>query len=477
MRTTPTSARRKRRWLKWLLRFALVLSLGLGAALWAYERIGRTPGELLDYSALRLQGHKEMASAARPVFSVLRDWLGEPSLAERRATGFFVPLPPPLAAGTLAPSLVPVHGVAPGAKTWRVGPGGELATIAEAARLARDGDIVEVQAGSYRGDVAVWLQKQLTLRAVGGRARLYADGRAAEQKAIWVIRHGDFDVSGFDFVGARVPDRNGAGIRFEGGRLRVADCLFWGNENGILTIDSDPASELAVVSSEFGYSGAGDGLSHNIYVGRLGRFSITGSYLHHANVGHLLKSRAAVSEVTYNRITDEIGGRASYELDFPNGGDVRVLGNVVQQVRETENSVILSYGAEGLAYASNRLDVASNTLVNDHPYGGTFVHAAPGTQAVVLTNNLLVGRGGIQVPANLTEILNPRVDWRVFVRAVRQDYRLNEAGRTLVFQAAGVPVVDIPRREYRHPRQVVDLDGPPHVAGALQTKADQTPPS
>ena len=34
-----------------------------------------------------------------------------------------------------------------GAGVVRVGPGGDVATIAEAARLARDGDTVEVQAG------------------------------------------------------------------------------------------------------------------------------------------------------------------------------------------------------------------------------------------------------------------------------------------------------------------------------------------
>ena len=473
----PTLVRpRGRHWGRWLTVLGVLLSIGLAAGWWAYGRIGRTPGELMDYAELRLQGHTTLGAVALPIFGVLRDALHAPGVVDRRAMRFVVPAPPPLESiGLAAISSLAMLDV-PGGKVWRVGPTEALSTIDDAARLARTGDTVEVQSGVYRGDVAVWEQKQLTIRAVGGRARLYADGRSAEGKAIWVIRRGDFTISGFDFIGARVADRNGAGVRFEGGRLRVADCFFWGNQNGILTIDSDPKSELEVVSSEFGYNGDGDGLSHNIYVGRLGRFTMTASYSHHANVGHLLKSRAAISEVAYNRLTDEIGGLASYELDFPDGGDVRVIGNLVQQGPGTENSVMLSYGAESLIHASNRLVVASNTLVNDHPHGGTFVRAAPGTQAVRMANNLLVGRGGVQLPPMGAELNNPHVDWDVFVSAVRQDYRLKGASRSLLFERAGSLQDESPLNEYSHPRRAVSLKQPPSFAGALQRSAEPLPP-
>jgi hypothetical protein len=74
---------------------------------------------------------------------------------------------------------------------------------------------------------------------------------------------------------------------------------------------------------------------------------VTGSYFHHADVGHLLKSRAARSHILYNRLTDETGGRASYELEFPNGGLAYVVGNVIEQAATTENETIISFGAEG----------------------------------------------------------------------------------------------------------------------------------
>jgi hypothetical protein len=51
--------------------------------------------------------------------------------------------------------------------TLIVGKDAPIQTIAEAARVAKDGDTVEILSGEYRADVAVWLQKRLTIRHVG----------------------------------------------------------------------------------------------------------------------------------------------------------------------------------------------------------------------------------------------------------------------------------------------------------------------
>src|SRR5205823_14996477 len=107
-----------------------------------------------------------------------------------------------------------------------VGPGAPIALIADAARLAHDGDTVEILPGDYRGDVALWTQKRLTIRGIGSGPTLIADNQSAEGKAIWVFREGDFLVENIAFSGARVPDLNGAGIRFERGRMRVVRCRF-----------------------------------------------------------------------------------------------------------------------------------------------------------------------------------------------------------------------------------------------------------
>lgn len=278
----------------------------------------------------------------------------------------------------------------------QVGPTRAIKTIAEAARLVRPGGTVEVDSGDYPGDVAVWRQDQVSVRAIGGRVRLLAQGAAAEGKGIWVVRAQGMTVDGFDFEGASVPDRNGAGIRFERGSLLVRDCRFLHNEMGLLT-GNDANTVLEVENSEFAYNQRPDGHNHNLYVGRIARLSVTGSYLHHARTGHLLKSRAALNEIRDNRITDEAGGSASYELEFAEGGVAHVVGNLIAQSRDTQNPILISYGAEGYRWPRNELLLERNTLVNPLPAGGVFLRVAPGTTVVRAVGNRLVGAGQLDV--------------------------------------------------------------------------------
>ena len=122
------------------------------------------------------------------------------------------------------------------AVTLEVGPGRALTRPSQAAAIAQDGDVVAIDAGTYTGDVATWRANGLTLRGVGGRAHLVANGQSAQGKAIWVIQGNNTTVEAIEFSGAAVRDRNGAGIRQEGAGLTVRDCSFHDNENGILTV-------------------------------------------------------------------------------------------------------------------------------------------------------------------------------------------------------------------------------------------------
>jgi len=272
----------------------------------------------------------------------------------------------------------------------QVGPRRFFTTIAQAARAARDGDTVEIDAGDYRADVAVWTQRQLELRAVGGRVRLIADGADAEGKAIWVVRGGDVRIEGFDFSGARVSSRNGAGIRFETGRLQVVDCSFVDNENGLMTANN-PQAELLIERCLFQGNGTSNGQGHNLYVGRIASLSVTDSQSRDARVGHLLKSRAALNEIHRNQLVDGDAGTASYELEFPNGGVARVSHNTIRQGPATQNSTMVSYGAEGYFWPRNELVMHDNTLVDDRPANGIYLRVVPGERKVDLRDNLLQG--------------------------------------------------------------------------------------
>ena len=357
-----------------------------------------------------------------------------------------------------AASEAPAH-AAPGpspppGRVLQVGPGRALATPSQAARVARDGDTVVVDAGDYRGDAAVWTQAQLTLRSQGGRARLHADGAAAQGKALWVMRGGRFDVQGFDFSGVRVPSRNGAGIRFESGDLTVRDCRFIGNEMGLLTANQADAV-LTAQDCEFAHNLRPDGHNHNLYVGAIAQLTVTGCWLHHATTGHLLKSRAAVNHILYNRLTDEAGGRASYELEFPNGGVAVVLGNLIQQSLTTENAAMLAYGMEGYRWARNALLLVNNTLVDDLPQGGSFLRIAPGAVLVRALNNLLVGGSSTLTAIEGAEIsANRALPRSAFVDADGFDFRPVPATRWPVAPVA-VNLPELlpagPARQYQHP--------------------------
>jgi hypothetical protein len=278
----------------------------------------------------------------------------------------------------------------------QVGPGRTLTTIAQAARLAQDGDIVEIDAGEYRGDVAVWTQRRLTIVGVGGRAVLHADGRDAEGKAIWVIRDGDFRIRNIEFRGARVPDGNGAGIRFEGGRLDLFNCAFFDNQNGILAANN-PEAVLSIENSIFGLAPhQASPLPHLLYAGAMAALSIRGSRFHGGYWGHLIKSRARRSDLRYNMIVDGAGGEASYEVDFPNGGEVTLVGNLIGKSASPQNPTMLSYGAEGYRWPTNRLALVHNTLVADGPMPVRFLHVfppAPAAEAILTRNNLVAGLG------------------------------------------------------------------------------------
>jgi Right handed beta helix region len=365
----------------------------------------------------------------------------------------------------------------PKPRVIQVGRDHAIRRIADAARRARSGDVIEVEAGEYAGDVASWRQNNLTIRAVGGRARLISKGVSAEGKAIWVIKGDNVLVENFEFAGARAPGRNGAGIRHEGGKLTVRNCLFEGNEMGLLTWNDERAS-LIVEKSEFRDNAVasdyhrGDPIGHQIYVGTIGMFMLTDSYVHHGAFGHLVKSRARESRILNNRITDENAGRASYELEFPNGGIAYIVGNIIQQSPRTENATIVSFGAEGYRWQRNEIYVVNDTLVDDLPHGGKFFSITPGADKVEILNNLLVGRGGFDPDPSWNVVGNARAAPDDIPLAGVGDYRLDSTSRlvgTAVDPGAADGVSLRLEREYVHPHDSHTLHRAASNPGALQT--------
>lgn len=362
------------------------------------------------------------------------------------------------------------------ARTITVGPQGEVQQIARAAELAQDGDVIEIASGLYRGDVASWHQRRLTLRGVGPtRPVLVADGRHAEGKGIWVLKNGDFRVSHLEFRGSRVPDGNGAGIRFERGSLAIDDCLFEDNQHGVLTNNAADAV-LQIRNSRFTDAPAqADPPPHLLYVGQIASLQIDGSSFGKGHIGHLVKSRARRSELRYNQIVDGPTGQASYELEFPNGGRVTLVGNVVEQGAGTRNRALIAYGAEGRFWPDNRLELVHNTVVNDRWWPAWFLRVWPASFpsdfGLHAYNNLFVGPGMSSMGLGDDERGNRHLWQRPWPDAGEAQFRLASSSALRTLTAAPQPALR-PQAEFQAPAGVRPLLPPARWApGAFQTPA------
>lgn len=311
--------------------------------------------------------------------------------------------------------------VGAGAAELAVGPGKTYAKPSLAAAAAHDGDTILIDAGTYTGDVCAWYADNLVIRGVGGRPHLVADGHHALGKGIWVFAGDNITVEDIEFSGAAVPDLNGAGIRLDGSGMTVRRCFFHGNENGILA-NAGATSDVLIEDSEFAGNGAGDGYSHNLYIGHVRTLTFRGNYSHGAKIGHNLKSRAATNRIIANRLMDEGAGTGSYTLNLPNGGLSFVIGNLIQQGPASPNSGIVTYGEEGSTNPDQHLYFVNNTVVNDLDRG-TFLAIAAGTTGAVVTNNLFIGPGTI-VSGTASLSHNLSGDGGLLIGRAAYDYRL-----------------------------------------------------
>lgn len=331
------------------------------------------------------------------------------------------------------------------AATLSVGPGMTYPTPCRAFAAAAAGDIVEIAAGTYTGDVCGIYAHNLIIRGVNGRPKIDAGGRNAMGKATWVVVGNNVTIENVEMYGAKVPDRNGAALRLEGTGFTLRKSFLHDNENGILT-GANLNSDILIETSEFGHNGYGTGQTHNLYIGNVRSLTYRYNFSHDANVGHNLKSRARVNKILYNRFSSlapgqtgsTAAGQPSYEIDLPNAGESYVIGNVIQQPAANQNGSLVAYGAEGASNPDHNLYVVNNTFLNDDTRRGTFVLVGGSvTRPILLQNNIFGGIGTLSNQVSAVQKTNYRSIAPGFVN--RASYDLRPTPNAMVVDAGSAP--------------------------------------
>jgi Ca2+-binding RTX toxin-like protein len=263
--------------------------------------------------------------------------------------------------------------------TLTVGQGQQFTTIAAAVAASHDGDVVQVQAGTYTNDFAE-ITTKITLQGVGGMVHMVATQPIPNDKGI-LVTDTDVTIDHFEFSGATGPSGNDAGVRYQAGNLTLTNDYFHNNQDGLLANPSATGT-ITISNSEFANNGTGDGYTHNLYVGDIAKLSISNSYFHDAVVGHEIKSRAEVTQITNTRIFDN-SGSASYSVDLPNGGQATLSGNTIEQGPNSSNPNIIAYGEEGGLHTNSGLTLSANTVLNDLAGKGALLWDASGTSATI----------------------------------------------------------------------------------------------
>lgn len=227
-----------------------------------------------------------------------------------------------------------------------VGPERALKLPSQAARIVKPGDRIRIDAGTYR-DCAVWRTRNISIEGIGGYAHI--KDVSCHKKGIWVFYAAPVRISNVRFSGARVPHRNGAGIRWEGmGRLVLRNTWFDHNQMGLLTHDRRPSSVI-ISGSRFEYNGDCPSFcGHGVYAGRISYLSVTGSQFTGHKFGHHIKSRALASDIVGNRIVDGATGTASYAINLPVSGTAVIRHNYMEKGPRADNfRAMIAIGEEG----------------------------------------------------------------------------------------------------------------------------------
>ena len=237
---------------------------------------------------------------------------------------------------------------------------------------AKDGDRIEIQAGTYN-DVGVLKANNVLVVGVNGRPQIDGKSQVADGRGIWVIYGNNTVVDNFEMLHEDNGKRgevawDQAAIYLVGNNLTLRHLYIHNNMQGFFNATrAGSQCNLTIEKSLFALNGDGGGHSHNIYVNHnITKLIMRGVWSRDCLGGHILKVRAFESDIQGCMFTDPNGISLNWFLDFPDGGRHKFAGNVVEHKNQNPGSVLIAYGEEGLLNPGpHAMLIAQNTFIND----------------------------------------------------------------------------------------------------------------
>ncbi len=324
-------------------------------------------------------------------------------------------------------------------------------TIAAAVAASKSGDTIQVAAGTYpTKDVKIG--HTLTIAGRDGLVDVVpiSSPKINVGKGLFIVGTAtsapDVTVTGLTFSGAKSGQSNGAGIRYQSGNLTLSHDTFHDNQDGILANPFvDGTGEIRIDNSIFDHNGAGDGQSHNLYIGFIKKLTLTNSRSTDAVVGHEVKTRAATGDIEGNTISDGPTGTASYSIDIPNGGNYLVRGNTIEKGPKASTPFLVHVGGPEMQNTGQVVISGSNRFINGYGPRARVVWNQT-LMPVLIQGNVLTGFSGVPVRG-----------------------RAELSGNT---DGAGQPIADA-RTRYGTPALTLDFSADPTAHTLTTTRADQ----
>ena len=220
-------------------------------------------------------------------------------------------------------------------------------------------------------------------------------GKATNRKAAIVVKGDDVVIEGLECSHIAVRDVNGACVRASGRNLTLRKVYFHDAQTGLLAARAE--GRIVIEDSTFERLGDPEGRAnpHAIYIdSSVDEFILRRSrVLSSSGEGHEVKSRAART-VIIDSVIASLDGRDSRLIDVPNGGDVIIRGNVLEEGPNSANNEIIGIGlelrrAKRRRHEVNRALIENNLVLMDR--GGTKFLRSRDVPDPRTQNNLFIG--------------------------------------------------------------------------------------